>query len=228
MKVRLVGAFLALPAAATVASHGRLNISVPAVSAEKPSSDEKSRSVQCKEKPRSVSLETDISIDLIYCSATPNITTTVTYQTPNSDGKFYTIITHSIHRDRDASSSYVLIYKPNADWAVPAKSLDAFGAIILKEAADTDRRGSVAQQDLRFDQRDWLPARQIILQKGTAYRIILDTRHNLLYVLYQRDDEGGADKGDSFFDSFAVDPGNVAVHPENAPGAYLPPPYPNP
>lgn len=55
---------------------------------------------------------------------------------------------------------------------------------------DTDHSGWVVQKDFRFNHRgqDWLQARQIVMQKPTAsqwvyYRIVVDTRQNLLYVL---------------------------------------------
>jgi hypothetical protein len=216
MRVVLLGALLALPALAhvpsTMASSG-----------------------QCKQKPRSVALQTGINIDLVYCTDTPDITTTVQNQNPASDGKFYTVITDSINREQGA---YVLIYKPNGNWTVPAHSLDSMGALILQEGdavtGGTGQSGWVAKQDSRFSHRslDWLQARQIVMHNpGTRewiyYRIILDTRHNLLYVLYQRDDEGGPNQENSFFDSFTVD-ASVTVDPGNTPGAHLPPPYPNP
>lgn len=239
MRVVLVGALLALPAVAKVPSYNRPNVGVAQVSSEKPGSDEKSHSVLCHEKPRTVLLETGIHIDLIYCGIAPDITTTSAYQAPNADGKFYTITTHNIHRDRDGSRTQIRIYKPNADWAVPLNSLDIMGAAVLKDGDVLENGGAddswVAQQDLPFNHQgqDWLRARQIVMQKRATrqwvyYRIIVDTRHNLLYVLYQKDDDGGANQENSFFNSFTVDPNSFSADPGKAPGAHLPPPYPNP
>lgn len=231
MNVVLVAAFLTL-LAAPAQSQNRPG--PPPEQAEKPDAGEKSQSRECNEKPRPVLLETGIHIDLVYCGDTPDITTTVGRQEANYDGKFYTIITHNIHRDENAA--YVLIYKPNADWPVPAQSLDSIGALILKEGntEEADHSGWVAQKDFRFTQggHDWLRARQIVMQRPSSeewvyYRIIVDTRHNLLYVLFQRDETGGVNQANSFFDSFTVDSANFTIDPRQMPGAHLPPPYPN-
>jgi hypothetical protein len=238
MRIALVGALLALPAAAQVPS--------PKVSSD------------CDEPPRAVVLETGLQIDVVYCTSKPVTTESVGYATPNSDGKYYTIVSHLIHRSHVAIPAYVLIYKPNADWVVPAGNLDSLGATALKDGSmdSADHTGWVAQKDFRFHHRsqDWLPARQIVMHNRTTgqsvyYRIIRDTRHNLLYVLYQRDrqggvdeekggvdeekggvdeEKGGVDEENRFFDSFTVDPKNVQVDPAKAPGAHLPPPYPYP
>jgi hypothetical protein len=193
---------------------------------------------ECDEQPRPVLLETGIHIDLAYCGDKPDITTTVGTQDPNSDGKFYTIITHDIGGSQPDSARQVLVYKPNAGWAVPATSLDSMGALALQQGSmdNSDHTGWVVQKDSRFDQRgqDWLPARAIAMHKRAMkewvyYRIVRDTHHNLLYVLYQRDNEGGAGQQSRFFDSFAVDSGAFTVDPgATSPGAHLPEPYPNP
>lgn len=233
MKVVLVAAFLTL-LAAPAQSQNRPG--TPPGHAEKPDADEKSRSLPCHEKPRPVLLETGIHIDLVYCGDTPDMTTTVGQQEANYDGKFYTIISHNIRRDQEAFSAYFLIYKPNADWPVPAQSLDSIGALILKEGNTEEayHSGWVAQKDFRLIQggHDWLQARQIVMQRPSSgewvyYRIIVDTRHNLLYVLYQRDDAGGVNQENSFFDSFTVDSASFTIEPRQMPGAHLPPPYPN-
>ena len=192
----------------------------------------------CDDRARPVSLQTGIRIDFAYCGAKPNITTTVGTQDPSSDGKFYTIVTHVIHRREEDSGSYVLIYKPNAQWAVPATSLDSMGALALRQGTldGSDHSGWLMDKDLKLDQRgeDWLPARQIVMRKSSSkewlyYRIIRDTRHNLIYVLYQKDDEGGAKQENRFFDSFEVDRGAITVDTTAAgPGAHLDESYPNP
>jgi hypothetical protein len=69
MRVVLVGALVALPAVAAVAkvpSYNRANLSVAQASSEKPGSDDKSHSVECNEKPRTVLLETRVHINLVY------------------------------------------------------------------------------------------------------------------------------------------------------------------
>lgn len=234
MRIRnvLLGALLAVPAFAHADdNHAQTRAAHHGHNRERPK--------DCDDRPRPVLLETGIHIDLAYCGAKPDITTTVGAQEPSSDGKFYTIVTHDIRGLEEDSASYVLVYKPNADWAVPATSLDSLGAIALKQGSldNSDHTGWVAQKDSRLDQRgqDWLPARQLVMHNRSTsqwvyYRIIKDTRHNLLYVLYQRDDEGGAGQENRFFDSFAVDPGTFTVDAgaQPGPGAHLPQPYPNP
>jgi hypothetical protein len=195
-------------------------------------------SAECDDRVRPVSLETGIRIDIAYCGAKADVTTTVGRQDPSSDGKFYTIVTHVLHRREEDSGSYVLIYKPNTDWAIPATTLDSMGALALQQGSldDSDHSGWIKDKDSRLEQRgqDWLPARQIVMRKPSSkqwvyYRIIRDTRHNLIYVLYQRDDEGWAKQENRFFDSFAVDPGSVTVDiTAGGPGAHLDQPYPNP
>ncbi|MGH8305055.1 MAG: hypothetical protein ACRETG_05540 [Steroidobacteraceae bacterium] len=234
----LLGALLVLPAFAR-ADDDRAHHRAPEVTqSDLDGGHHRDRSKDCDERARPVLLETGIHIELAYCGAKPDITTTVGTQDPSSDGKFYTIVTHDIRRLEEDSASHVLVYKPNADWAVPATSLDSMGAIALRQGSmdNSDHTGWVAHKDSRFDQRgqDWLPARQIVMRKPSTsewlyYRIIRDTRHNLLYVLYQRDDERGSGQENRFFDSFAVDAGAFTVDPgEAGPGAHLPQPYPNP
>ena len=225
MRVVLVGALLAMPTLAQVRNNRIGN--VPHAPAQK----------QCDQRPRSVLLQPGIHIDVTYCSAVPDITATTDIQEANYDGKFYTIVNYNIHRDLDTFPAYVLIYQPNANWAIPTKSLDSVGAIMLKDgdALDAGHSGWLVQQDSRFNHRglSWLEARQIVMKNSTTgrwvyYRIILDTRHNLLYVLYVREGKGSANQENSFFDSFMVDAGKITVDTGIAPGAHLPPPYPNP
>jgi hypothetical protein len=213
MRILLLGALLALPAAA----------------AEVRDRDD------CKQAPRSVLLQTGLHIDVVYCTATPQIATTVDFQTPDSAGKFYQLTAHKIQRYEEDSAALVLVYEPNADWAIPAKDLDSLGAKVLAQGSldNADHTGWVMQKDFRLNHQglDWLEARQIVMHKAAErqwvyYRIIRDTRHNLLYLLYQRDDSGGASGEDRFFQSFTVNPDSFAAH--ATPGAHLPAPYPNP
>jgi hypothetical protein len=238
MKMRnvLLAALLALPAFAQADDDRGSHRAPEAAHADKDRAGH--RDGDCDERARTVLLENGIHIAVAYCGAKPDITTAVATQSPSSDGKYYTIITHTIHRHEEDSASLVLVYKPNGDWAVPTTSLDSMGALALKQGSidNADHSGWVTEKDSRLDQggQDWLPARQIVLRKSSArgwvyYRIIRDTRHNLLYVLYQRDDERGAKQESHFFDSFAVDSGSFTVDPnEAAPGAHPAPPYPNP
>jgi hypothetical protein len=238
MRNVLLGVLLVLPAFAHADDDRAQNRASEVTQSDHDAGHHRDRSKDCDERPRPVLLETGLHIDLAYCGAKPQITTTVGTQDPSSDGKFYTIITHDIRSLEEESASHVLVYKPNADWAIPATSLDTMGAIALQQGSmdNSDHAGWVAQKDSRFDQRgqSWLPARQIVLRKPSTnqwvfYRIIRDTRHNLLFVLYQRDDEGGDAHQTRFFDSFAVDPGAFTVDSgEAGPGAHLPQPYPNP
>jgi hypothetical protein len=224
MKILLAGALLALPAVAISGPH-------------------------CNEKPRPVLLQPGLHIDVVYCGATPEIATTIEQEPAHSDGHFYTLIAHKIERKGEDSAAQVLIYKPNGERGVPAHDFDSLSANILKAGSidSADHSGWVTEKDFRLDQtgHEWLEARQIVMRKphkdaraaeqrgensGTQwvyYRIIRDTRHELFYVLYQRDDEGPASQENRFFNSFRVDPESFPVD-ALGPGAHLPAPYPNP
>lgn len=241
MRILLLGALLALPAVGTSEPRDKqeqhqddADVHRHQHREEEPGRRQSDKS-HCHEKPRSVLLQTGLHIDVIYCGATPDIATTVEQQAPNSEGRFFSIITHEIHRYEENSAASVMIFKPNHGH-VPAQVLDIFGAVALKEGStdNADHTGWVTQKDFRLDHRghEWLEARQIVMQKPSGsqwvfYRIIRDSRHDLAYVLYQRDDSGGANQENSFFNSFAVDPNSFPVD-APAPGAHLPPPYPYP
>lgn len=212
MRILLLGALLALPAAAQV-----------------PSSN------SCSQKPRPVLLQAGLHIDVVYCSNMPEIEIGVEQGTPKADGTSYTIVGRKIRRADENSAGWVLLYKPHGEWTIPAHDVDSLGAKLLQQGSlDTpDHTGWVTKKDFRLDHRgqDWLEARQIVLHKPAGnqwvyFRIIRDTRHNLLYLLYQRDATGGATEENSFFQSFTVNPNSFAVDVQE-PGAHLAPPYPN-
>lgn len=199
-------------------------------------------SARCEE-PRPVVLETGISIDVDYCGSTPEISTTqkrvnldqgpLEYTPgtfpPRNDVKYFVMTTYNIRGYQDVSSAYVFVYKPEGDWRIPRTSLNTVGAGILT-AGDPltggDGTGWVVKQDSRLNQQgeDWLPARQIIEEKSdnkslrVYFRIIIDTRRNTFYYLYQRtqggcaktEDNCGLDQANRVFNSFRVDPDSAS------------------
>ena len=134
--------------------------------------------------------------------------------------------TYNLGGSQNVSSAYVFVYKPEGIWPIPATALNTVGAAILA-AGDPltagDNTGWLVKQDSRLNQQgmDWLPARQIVEEKSNNkslrvyFRIILDTRRNQFFYLYERTqgDGGCAKTGDCgldqqanrLFDSFKVD-----------------------
>lgn len=189
---------------------------------------------------RSVVLETGISIDVANCGSTPSISakhervqadqaqaeyTPSTFPPQDRDAtRYFARTSYNISGSQNGSSAYVFVYQPEGNWRIPSTSLNTVGAGILA-AGDPltagDTTGWVVKQDSKLNQqgKDWLAARQIIEEKSkdkssrVYFRIIIDSRRNKFYYLYQRTQGGcakteancGLDQANRLFNSFKVD-----------------------